>query len=579
MEKNGGHLVGETLAAFGVEFLFTLCGGHISPILTGAKENGIRVIDVRTEATAVFAADAVGRLTGTPGVVAVTAGPGVTNALTAVKNAQMAQSPVVVLGGAAPSVLKGRGALQDIDQLSLVKSSVKMAASVSRNCDIVPVLTKAFEVAVSGVPGPVFVEFPVDLLYPETLVREWYGARTVQTGREGLTEKLIRYYLTRSVDRLFECRFDELAPGRYTASVPEIPHTLLKKAVRWIGRAKRPALIVGSQAMLEPAAAETVARAVEALAMPVYLTGMARGLLGADSLLHMRHGRKTVLKEADLVILAGMPCDFRLDYGRAIGRGARLLAVNRSRKDLQMNRRPDLGMVADPGRVLAALAERTIDAPDRAPWHAKLLQLQEEKAAAIEMAAAERVEFVNPLDLLLKIDAAIGDDSVIVADGGDFVATASYLLRPRVPLSWIDAGPFGTLGAGAGFALAARLCRPESEVWLIYGDGAAGYSLVEMDTFFRLGLPVIAVVGNDAGWTQIGRDQVRILKDDVATRLRYSHYQIAAEGFGARGFILDRPDRIDAVLAAAKKAAQQGEPVVVNAKIGKTDFRKGSISI
>jgi acetolactate synthase-1/2/3 large subunit len=338
-------------------------------------------------------------------------------------------------------------------------------------------------------------------------------------------------------------------------------------------------MIVGSQAMLDPGAAEKLARAVEALSIPVYLTGMARGLLGAGHLLHMRHGRKTVLKEADLVILAGMPCDFRLDYGRAIGRSARLMAVNRSRKDLRQNRRPDLGLLADPGRVLCALAERVADAPDRASWNAELLALQEENIAAVEVAAAEKTDFVNPLDLFRRLDAAIGDNSVIVADGGDFAATASYLLRPRGPLSWLDAGPFGTLGAGAGFALAARLCRPEAEVWVIYGDGAAGYSLVEMDTFSRHGFPVIAVVGNDAGWTQIARDQVRILGDDVATRLRHREYHIAAEGFGARGLSLDRPDEIDAVIAEAKKAAQDGEPVVINAKIGKTSFREGSISI
>ncbi len=571
--------MGETLAAFGVKHLFTLCGGHISPILAGAKKSGIGVVDVRGEATAVFAADATGRLTGMPGVAAVTAGPGVTNTVTAVKNAQMAQSPVVVLGGSAPSVLKGRGALQDIDQLSLLRTAVKLAATVSRNCDIVPVLTRAFEVAASGVPGPVFVEFPVDLLYPESLVRDWYGAKTGKDDAEGLADKLIRYYLTRSVDRLFECRFDGLAPGRYTVSAPRIAPRTIRRAARWIEEAKRPVMVVGSQAMLAPEGAPALARAVESLDIPVYLTGMARGLMGPDHLLHIRHGRKRALRNADLVILAGMPCDFRLDYGRDIGRGARLISINRSRKDLKRNRRPDLGMTADPGRVLVALAEKVADAPDRAPWHADLLQHQEEKNAAIEVAAAENTDFVNPLDLLLELDAKIGADSLIVADGGDFAATASYLLRPRGPLCWIDAGPFGTLGAGAGFALAARLCRPEAEIWLIYGDGAAGYSLVEMDTFARHGLSVIAVVGNDAGWTQIARDQVRILEDDVGTRLRYTDYHSAAGGLGARGFLLDRPDRIGRVLAAAKKAARQGRPVLINAKIGRSSFREGSISI
>ncbi|MGD8366254.1 MAG: thiamine pyrophosphate-binding protein [Desulfobacterales bacterium] len=579
MERHGGDLVGETLAAFGVKHLYTLCGGHISPILAGAKKCGIGVVDVRGEATAVFAADATSRLTGLPGVAVVTAGPGVTNTVTAVKNAQMAQSPLVVLGGSAPSVLKGRGALQDIDQLSLLKPAVKLAVAVGRNCDIVPVLTRAFAAASSGVPGPVFVEFPVDLLYPESLVREWYGAKTKKTDKERLADKLIRYYLTRSVDRLFECRFERLKPGRYTVSVPEAAPGAIRRASRWLEQAKRPVMIVGSQALLEPARAPALVRAVEKLNVPVYLTGMARGLMGSGHLLHMRHGRKQALRQADLVILAGMPCDFRLDYGRAIGRGARMISINRSRKDLKRNRRPDLGILADPGRVLTALAERVADAPDRARWHADLLGLQEEKNAAIEVVAAERTDSVNPLDLLIKLDAMIADDSLIVADGGDFAATASYLLRPRGPLCWIDAGPFGTLGAGAGFALAARLCRPEAEIWLIYGDGAVGYSLVEMDTFVRHGLSVIAVVGNDAGWTQIARDQVRILDDDVGTRLRRTDYHRAAESLGARGLLLDRPDRIEKVLAEAKEAARPGRPVLINAKIGRSTFREGSISI
>ena len=175
MEINVGNIIGKVLREQGVKFLFTLCGGHISPILTGANKEGIRIIDVRHEVNAVFAADAVGRLTGTPGVAAVTAGPGVTNSITALKNAQLAQSPMILLAGASPTVLKNRGALQDIDQLALVKSITKLALSVRRNCDIIPVLENAFDVCRSGVPGPVFIECPIDLVYSESMVRQWYG--------------------------------------------------------------------------------------------------------------------------------------------------------------------------------------------------------------------------------------------------------------------------------------------------------------------------------------------------------------------------------------------------------------------
>ena len=191
MDINSGDIIGQVLHKRGVKFLFTLCGGHISPILTGAKKEGIRVIDVRDEVNAVFAADAVGRLTGVPGVAAVTAGPGVTNALTALKNAQMAQTPLILLGGAAPTVLKNRGALQDIDQLALVKSIVKMAVTIRRNCDVISVMEKAVDVCRSGVPGPVFIECPIDMLYGESLVRQWYGVKSDTEPGGGLRRKVL----------------------------------------------------------------------------------------------------------------------------------------------------------------------------------------------------------------------------------------------------------------------------------------------------------------------------------------------------------------------------------------------------
>jgi len=188
-------------------------------------------------------------------------------------------------------------------------------------------------------------------------------------------------------------------------------------------------------------------------------------------------------------------------------------------------------------------------------------------------------EGLNPLLLCRAIEAALGDDSVIVADGGDFVATASYVLRPRRPLSWLDPGPFGTLGVGAGFALAAKLVRPQAEVWVLYGDGALGFSLAEADTFARHGLGIVALVGNDAAWTQIAREQVEVLKDDVGTVLAPAAYERAAEGLGARGFRLDEAASAESVLREALAVARSGRPAYVNARIGRSDFRKGSLSM
>lgn len=580
METNSGDIIGQVLREQGVQFLFTLCGGHISPILTGAKKEGIRVVDVRDEANAVFAADAVGRITAVPGVAAVTAGPGVTNSLTALKNAQMAQTPLILLGGAAPTVLKNRGALQDIDQLSLLKSIAKMAVTLKRNCDVVPVLEKAFDVCRSGVPGPVFVECPIDILYSEALVRQWYGAKPDAERKGGMRSKLLDFYLQRHVDQMFACEFEEMRPGEYKVRSPDFDGSAVSKALELIALSQRPVLIVGSQATLQPDNIDKLARAVGSLEIPVYLTGMARGLLGRSHPLQMRHQRKKALQKADLVVIAGMPCDFRLNYGRAIGSGARIIAINRSKTDLKLNCRPDLAVLSDPFLFLCALAD--VFAPETSAWESWVQELKkndDEREAFITNTSEEDTEFVNPLAMLKKLDKVIDDNSIIVADGGDFVATASYILQPSGPLRWLDPGVFGTLGVGAGFALGSKMVHPQAEVWLIYGDGAAGFSLQEFDTFVRHQLPVIAVVGNDGGWTQIARDQVTLCGDDVATKLRRTDYHVVAEGFGAKGFLLEKAEDVDTVFQEAKQAARNGHPVLINAQIGLTGFRKGSISM
>jgi len=292
----------------------------------------------------------------------------------------------------------------------------------------------------------------------------------------------------------------------------------------------------------------------------------------------MRHQRRAALKEADLVLLAGVPCDFRLDYGNQIGRRARYISVNRSREDLTKNRRPDIGILADPGAFLRQLSAQPVDGERWARWAAQLQARDRERNAEIAVQAQAPSAGVNPLHLCREINAALGPNSIIVADGGDFVATASYIVQPPGPLTWLDPGPFGTLGVGAGFALAAKLCRPAADVWLLYGDGAAGFSLMEFDTLVRHHVPVLAVVGNDGGWTQIAREQVEMLHSDVATVLAQTDYHRVVEGLGAVGFKLDDPELAAETLAQAV-AAVVTRPVLVNAILGKTDFRKGSISM
>jgi len=575
---HGGEQIAGVLQAQGVTQLFTLCGGHISPILTGANERGIRIIDVRDEATAVFAADAIARLSGTPGVAAVTAGPGLTNTITAIKNAQLAQSPVVILGGAAPTILKGKGALQDIDQMALIGPHVKFCKAVRRVRNLIPVLEQAFRVARSGVPGPVFVECPVDLLYDESVIRGWYEHSAPKGS--SLSARFLRTYLNFHLKRQFG-NGDEIEPS--PPSIDSTGHAseiALVKVANKIAVAEKPLLLVGSQAMLRAKAAHSLAQAVEQLGIPVYLSGMARGLLGNKHPLHMRHKRRVALKESDCVILAGVPCDFRLDYGSHISRRATLISINRSGRELSINRRPTIGVHGDAGTFLCDLATKTsITQRSHRAWCDELRNRDNEREKEIQTDATRESGFVNPIRLLKSIDGVLDDDSIIVADGGDFVATASYTVRPRGPLSWLDPGVFGTLGVGAGFAMGAKLARPQSETWIIYGDGAFGYSLIEFETFARLNIPVIAVIGNDAGWTQIAREQVKILNDNVGTVLRHTDYHLAAEGLGAKGFLLDNPKNIETVLNKAKKAAASGQPVLINALLGRSSFRDGSVSM
>ncbi len=574
---HGGDRIAAVLQAQGVRFLFTLCGGHISPILVGCKRAGIRVIDVRHEVNAVFAADAIARLTGIPGVVAVTAGPGVTNTITAVKNAQMAQSPIVLLGGATATALKGRGALQDIDQMALIKPHVKWAKSARIVKELAPALARAFEIAQTGVPGPVFVECPVDLLYDESIVREWYGLKS-QTGRT-LAERAIKFYLDRHVNRIFAGAQEEQALAHAEAAPPMPSAASMHAAAARLAKAERPVLLVGSQAVLAAQEVARVAAAVERLQVPVYLSGMARGLLGRQHPLQMRHKRRQALKEADLVILAGVPCDFRLDYGQHIRRSTYLISANRSRSDLKKNRRPNLGALGDAGFFLRQLAEELSPGARWENWRESLRARDEEREREISNQATQAGMLVNPIQLCREIEKAMPAQSVTVADGGDFVATASYILSPRAPLSWLDPGVFGTLGVGAGFALGAKLCHPEKEVWLLYGDGSAGYSLAEFDTFVRHQIPVIAVVGNDACWSQIAREQVKMLRDEVGTVLRHTDYHQVAEGFGGKGLLLNDAQQIATGLAQARKLAAEGHPVLINAHLDKTDFRKGSLSM
>lgn len=578
---HGGDIIGEILARRGIQHLFTLCGGHISPILVGAKRHGLRVIDMREEVNAVFAADCTARLTGNVGVAAVTAGPGVTNTITAIKNAQMAESPVLLFGGATATVLRGRGSLQDIDQLSILSPITKWATRVTTHKSLGPTVERALDTALGGVPGPVFIEVPIDLLYPEETVRQWTMAEATMKGPLG---DALRLYLKGHLYRQFE-------QPHLPLHAPEIPTLVdftitgniqekVAQVAAELSHAKRPLLVLGSQTLVNEPNPECIAEAVRRLGVPVYLGGMARGLMGKTSELQFRHERGKALKEADFVIVCGFPFDFRLKYGQSIPRTAKLVGVNLSAAALRKNRIPDIAVKMHAGQFLVDLAEIAAGAgAGRTDWIAKLKEREDARDTVIHQVQEKTSGRVNPLRFFIELEKKLEENAILVADGGDFVATGSYILRPRGPLSWLDPGVYGTLGVGGGFATGAAVCRPNSEVWILWGDGSSAYSLSEFDTFVRHGLAPIAVIGTDALWSQIARDQTDLLGDDVGTVLRDTSYEKVAEGYGGVGLLLDDEAKIGEVLEEARRIAKTGKPVCINVLLARSDFRKGSISV
>lgn len=367
--------------------------------------------------------------------------------------------------------------------------------------------------------------------------------------------------------------------------------------------AQRPVMLVASQAMLFDPSGRSggvtdpmhLQAAVIKLGIPTFLSGMARGLLGRNHPIFIRQERKTALKEADVVLLVGAVTDFRLDYGRTLSRKSKVIAINRGKEALSMNQglfwSAHRSIVADPGSFVLQLAS-ALDASNAqrfSEWAGTLKAREVEKEQGNDKKAADPAyghddktgqQLVNPLRLCADLEAVLPDDGILVGDGGDFVATASYIVRPRGPLRWLDPGAFGTLGVGMGFALGAKLCRPNSPVYLLWGDGSVGYTVAEFDTARRHNLPVIAVVGNDAAWSQIERDQVPIFGDNVACPLLYSPYQDVATGYGGAGVEISGPStNIQDVLRQAQTSAQSGTPMLVNVMIGKTNFREGSISV
>jgi thiamine pyrophosphate-dependent acetolactate synthase large subunit-like protein len=418
----------------------------------------------------------------------------------------------------------------------------------------------------------------VDLLYDEATVREWYGQKN-DPGRT-LSAKLRYWYINRHVNRLFGGVQPSAPQPPAQPRWPRFENNDISRTLRALREAERPVMVLGSGAMMAPEHANELAGCIRNLGVPVYLSGMARGLLGAADPLQCLHQRKKALREADCIVLAGVPADFRLDYGRQLNKKARLIVVNRDKTDLRRNMpRSWMTEQTDPAHFLIELSKKAVELPAWADWKAQLAGYQAHREAEIDQMAAEQLAGINPVALCRMLERLLPENSVLVADGGDFAATASYTLRPRKPLSWLDPGAYGTLGVGGGFALGAALHYPDDYIWIIYGDGSAAFSMMEFDGFARNKMKVCAIIGNNGSWEQIARDQAPMLGARTATDLALSDYHRVAEAFGGAGERVDSLSDFEHAVARAKASMDNGIPYVINAVIGKSEFRKGSISM
>lgn len=541
---HGGRLVAQALKRHGVTHLFTLCGGHIQAIYDGCIDEKIRVVDVRHEQTAGHAADGYARVTGKPGVCAVTAGPGVTDVVTAVANAQRAGIPMIVIGGAGPKILCDMGSLQDMDCVTLMRPITKWSVQVPQADRIGEYIDSAMRIAQSNVPGPVFLEMPLDLLMN--------GADDAQLPATAPLE----------------------TPPR-----PAGDKNSISRAADLLKNAKRPVFIVGSQIRWSPNR-EAVKAAADAFEAPFYLNGMARGAVPQAHAGLMSRSRKFALAQADVIFMFGTPFDFRVDYGRSPtwNADAKIVQIDLDGAELGRNRKVELAIHGDSGIVLEQLIEAVGKKTDAKEW-LDAVRAQETKQQAKMLAEKDSdASPPNPLRVCNEIGKRLGKNDIVVGDGGDFVATAAYVLKMEWPQLWMDPGPLGTLGVGPGYAMAAKLLRPDAHVVLVYGDGSFGLHGIEFEAMARQGIPVIAVIGNDAGWTQIRRGQVELYGEEraVATALEYTRYEKIVEACGGEGYWVEK---IEDLGPALDKAFASKKPSCVNVKIAKSDFRKGSISV
>jgi acetolactate synthase-1/2/3 large subunit len=533
LEGHGGDHVVAVAREHGVETVFTLSGAHVFPVYDGAvkADPPLRLLDVRHEQTAVFAAEGTAKLTRTPGLAVLTAGPGVTNGISAVTTAHFNGSPVVVLGGRAPAYRWGTGSLQELDHVPLLAPVTKHAATLTDVGGIAAGVDEAFRVATAPHRGPVFLDVPMDVLYSRAEV--------------------------------------DVPAAPATAVSDEPDEAALGAAAEALVTAHHPVVVLGSDVWTGGAEAAAV-RLAEELGLPVVANGMGRGVLPRDHRLLVTRARARALGRADVVLVVGTPLDFRLGYGAFGGRdGAPAARVVHLVDDAgQLAKHVDLaaGLAGDLVTCLDALAaavtRRGGVRPEVAAWSAGLREAVVAAVAADADVLAADSDPIHPARIYGELVPRLADDAVVVGDGGDFVSFAGRFVEPNRPGGWMDPGPYGCLGTGPGYAIAARLAKPSSQVVLLLGDGAAGFSLMDVDTLVRHRLPVVMVVGNNGAWG-LEKHPMNFLYgyDVVADLNQQTRYDQVVQALGGAGETVTVPGEIGPALDRAFAA---GVPYLVN---------------
>jgi acetolactate synthase-1/2/3 large subunit len=520
VEGHAGEQAVAALKGFGVDVMFTLNGGHIWPLYEAARNQGVRVIDTRHEQSATFAAEAYAKLTRRPGVAALTAGPGITNGVSAVTSAWFNGSPVVVLGGRAPQGRWGAGSLQELDHVPILASITKDATTLTDPAKAGEVVHAAAALAAEPHRGPVFIDFPLDVFGPAA------GEVPAETA----------------------------AIGRGADPDPDA----VARLASLVAGAERPAFVVGSD-VYWAGAWGALATAVEHLRVPVFTNGLGRGTLPGDHDLAFLRTRGVLRQRADVVVVVGTPLDFRLGFGR-FGDATVAHVVD---AESQAAAHVDVPTVAgDLVAVLQGLAGHAGARTDHEPWIAELRAAEESARVAEAPLLAAADDPIKPSRVYGELRRRLARDAVVICDGGDFASYAGKYVEVFEPGCWLDTGPYGCLGNGLGYAIAARVTRPDAQVVVLLGDGAAGFSLIEADTLVRQDLPVVMVVGNNGMWGLEKHPMQAIYGWDVACDLQPGcRYDEVVRALGGAGETVTDPAEVGPAL---DRAFASGAPYLVN---------------